>query len=398
MNKLNCKLLCLLGVITFNSLAQDDQSAESFKIHGFVAQGVIDVDGSNFVNDEDGLSLELTEIGLNTSYKFADDFRFAAQAVYLNGGNRYNEGLRVDYFLMDWNAYSSDKWQANLFIGRIKNTHWLHSSTRDIPFARPSILLPQGAYFDGFRDIAMGGDGAALKLDYNHDEYGEFDFNFSRGKSTINSDDAEVILSDLAQGNIEHDLDSQVSVYWHPVFSQWKFGLTLLDSEFNYDGETRDFFVDGRFVFQFYTVNALYEGEEWEFTTEILQTRFLTEGFYSPQFHQDNLGQGGSFQARYKVDQKLTLISRYDLFYADKDDKKGYELEKLSFGVVPSYFGYQHDAMLGFSYDFTHNLRVNAEYHWVEGAARLNPIVLPNPLVNNQERWEMWAVQLMYWF
>ena len=78
MNKLNCKLLCLLGVITFNSLAQDDQSAESFKIHGFVAQGVIDVDGSNFVSDEDGLSLELTEIGLNTSYKFADDFRFAA--------------------------------------------------------------------------------------------------------------------------------------------------------------------------------------------------------------------------------------------------------------------------------------------------------------------------------
>ena len=398
MNKLNCKLLCWLGLITFNSLAQDNHSAEPFKIHGFVAQGVIDVDGSNFVNNDGEISLELTEIGLNTSYKFADDFRFAAQAVYLNGGNRYNEGLRVDYFLMDWNAYSSEKWQANLFVGRIKNTHWLHSSTRDIPFARPSIILPQVVYFDGFRDIAVGGDGAALKLTYNNDKYGEFDFNFSRSKSSINSRDAEVILSKLAQGNIEHNLDSQASVYWRPVFSQWKFGLTLLDSEFNYDGETLDFFVDGRFVFQFYTMNAMYEGEEWEFTTELLQTRFLTEGFYAPQFHQDNLGQGGSFQARYKVNQKLTLISRYDLFYADKDDKKGQELAKRSYGTIPSYFGYQHDAMLGFSYDFSDNFRVNAEYHWVEGAARLNPIVLPNPLVNNQERWKLWAVQLMYWF
>jgi hypothetical protein len=398
MNKLNCKLLCLLGVITFNSLAQDDQSAESFKIHGFVAQGVIDVDGSNFVNDEDGLSLELTEIGLNTSYKFADDFRFAAQAVYLNGGNRYNEGLRVDYFLMDWNAYSSDKWQANLFIGRIKNNHWLHSSTRDIPFARPSIVLPQVVYFDGFRDIAVGGDGAALKLTYNNDEYGEFDFNYSRGKSSINSDDAEVILSKLAQGDIEHNLDSQASVYWRPVLSQWKFGLTLLDSEFNYNGETLDYFVDGNFVFQFYTFNAVYEGEKWEFTAEFLQTRFLTEGFYIPDFHQDNLGQGGSFQARYKFNQELTFIGRYEEFYSDKDDKNGHKLEERNLGMVPNYFGFQNDTMIGLSYNFADNVRVNAEYHWMKGAARLNPIVLPNPLVNNQERWEMWAVQLMYWF
>jgi hypothetical protein len=398
MNKLNCKLLCLLGVITFNSLAQDDQSAESFKIHGFVAQGVIDVDGSNFVNDEGGLSLELTEIGLNTSYKFAEDFRFAAQAVYLNGGNRYNEGLRVDYFLMDWNAYSSEKWQMNVFLGRFKNAHWLHSSTRDIPFARPSVILPQGLYFDGFRDIAVGGDGAALKLKYNNDEYGEFDFNFSRGKSPINSDDAEVILSDFAQGNIEHELDSQASIYWRPVFSQWRFGLTLLDSEFNYKGETLDFFVDAQFRFQNYTTNAVYEGEKWEFTAEFLQTRFLTEGFYIPEFHQDNLGQGGSFQARFKFNQELTFIGRYEEFYSDKDDKNGHELEERNLGMVPNYFGFQHDTMIGLSYNFADNVRVNAEYHWMKGAARLNPIVLPNPLVNNQERWEMWAVQLMYWF
>ncbi|MBA6264000.1 hypothetical protein [Colwellia sp. Bg11-12] len=397
MNKVNYKLICLSALLTCNVIAQDDHSAEPLKIHGFVAQGVIDVDGSNFVNDDGELSLKLTEIGLNTSYQLSDDFRFAAQAVYLNGGNRYNEGLRVDYFLVDWNAYSSEQLQANLFVGRFKNAHWLHSSTRDIPFARPSIILPQGTYFDGFRDIAIGGDGAALKITYNNDEYGEFDFNFSRGKSPINSDDSEVILSRLAQGSIESELDTQASVYWRPVFSQWKFGLSLLDSEFNYHKEAVDFFVDGRFVFQFYTMNALYEGEQWEFTSEILQTRFLTEGFYTQPFNQDSIGQGGYFQARYKVDQQLTLIGRYEKFYIDKNDKRGHKLQEQSAGLVPSYFGYQDDAMIGFSYNFSDNFRVNAEYHWVKGTARLNPIVLPNPQANS-EHWKMWAVQLMYWF
>jgi hypothetical protein len=397
MNKVNYKLICLSALLTFNVIAQDDHSAEPLKIHGFIAQGVIDVDGSDFVNNDGELSLKLTEIGLNTSYQLSDDFRFAAQAVYLNGGNRYNEGLRVDYFLVDWNAYSSEQLQANLFVGRFKNAHWLHSSTRDIPFERPSIILPQGLYFDGFRDIAVGGDGAALKVAYNNDEYGEFDFNFSRGKSPIKSEEAEVILSEFSQGDIEHELDTQASVYWRPVFSQWKFGLTLLDSEFNYKSATFDFFVDGRFRFQNYTMNAVFEGEQWIFTSEILQTRFLTEGFYTQPFNQDSIGQGGYFQARYKVDQQLTLIGRYEKFYIDKNDKRGHKLQEQSAGLVPSYFGYQDDAMIGLSYNFSDNFRVNAEYHWVKGTARLNPIVLPNPQANS-EHWKMWAVQLMYWF
>jgi len=34
----------------------------------------------------------------------------------------------------------------------------------------------------------------------------------------------------------------------------------------------------------------------------------------------------------------------------------------------------------------------------MRGAARLTPIVLPNTQLNNSEHWQMWAVQLMYWF
>ena len=103
MNKYRYAFLCLSVLYTFNALAGDEKSADPLNIHGFIAQGVIDVNGSNFVNNDGELSTKLTEIGLNTSYQLSEDFRFAAQAVYLNGGNRYNEGLRVDYFLIEIN-------------------------------------------------------------------------------------------------------------------------------------------------------------------------------------------------------------------------------------------------------------------------------------------------------
>jgi hypothetical protein len=70
-------------------------NVEPLQVHGFVAQGIIDVDHSNFVNESENISLELTEVGINASYQLNDDFRLAGQAVYLNGGNRYAAGSRM---------------------------------------------------------------------------------------------------------------------------------------------------------------------------------------------------------------------------------------------------------------------------------------------------------------
>ena len=149
---------------------------------------------------------------------------------------------------------------------------------------------------------------------------------------------------------------------------------------------------------QFYTINALYEGEKWEFSGEIYQQRFVMNGFYEPDYHVDNIGQGFYLQSRYKVNKALTLLARYENFYLDKDDKNGKKLEENSAGQVPYYFGFHKDMTLGLNYDITSNFSARMEYHWVNGAGRLTPVVVPNKLINNSENWQMWAVQLMYWF
>lgn len=373
--------------------------AEDFQVHGFAAQGIIDVNGSNFVNDDEKISTELTEIGLNASYKLSPYLRLAGQVVYLDGGNRYDDGVRVDYALLDWSVYNSQNWQINLYLGRYKNYHWLYSSTRDIPFARPSIVLPQSVYFDGFRDISMGADGGAMKISYSSDSSGDFDFNLSSGSSSISKDQTKVILSEFALGDLKHTYDLQSSLYWQPALSSWRFGIALLDSEFKYESVSQgDMFVDGTIILQRAIANVLYEGESWEFSGEIVQERFMLEDFYFQGFHQDNLGLGGYVQTRYKVNPGVTLLARYERVYANKDDKNGQDLEENTGGLVPSYFGYQHDATLGLSYDFSDNLRLQFEYHYIQGTARLAPVVLPNPQVNDSENWQLWAMHLMYWF
>jgi hypothetical protein len=394
----NAYLGALFSLCFVFNLSAAEIKSEPLQIHGFVAQGVIDASNSNFINNDESLSFELTEIGLNASYQLNDDFRIAGQAVYLNGGNRYHPGLRLDYLLLEWDAFHNEAWQASFYVGRVKNNHWLYSSTRDIPFARPSIINPQVTYFDGFRDIAVGGDGAAVKITYSNDDLGEFDFNFSRGESAISDEQADVNIGEQALGSIDHDLDTQMSLYWRPSYSQWQIGLSSNDSSFSYKSAVVDSFFDSDFIFKLYTVNALYEGEFWQFSAELVQERLAIDGFYSPEFQRDEIGQGYYAQARYQIERYLSFTLRYERFYVNKNDKNGSELEQNSGGLIPAYFGFHNDAMIGLSYDFSSNFRMNAEYHWMQGAARLSPVVQPDPIANDSKNWQVWAIQFMYWF
>lgn len=388
-------LSCLTLPFTVN--AQDGNN-EKLQLHGFIAQGLVNVNGSDFVNDSGDITTELTEIGINASYQFTPTLRFAGQAVYLDGGNRFSKGARIDYALLDWMFYNDSNWLANLYLGRYKNTHWLYSGTRDVPHTRPSIILPQSIYFDGFRDIAMGSDGASTKLSYSGENIGELDFTFSYGSSELDKDDIQLLLGDMAQGTGDQKYVGQASIYWTPEFSSWRFGLSMVDSVFTYEATPSDMFADAEFAFKQYTFAAMYEGEFWEFSSETTISDFGIEGFYVDGFEQTKVGQGIYLQTRYRLTDKVRLLARVEKFYADRDDKDGKKLEAETGGLVPAYFGYQNSAVVGASVDFSDNLRVQMEYHRVQGTARLTPVVFPNVLLNDSEDWDMWALQLMYWF
>jgi hypothetical protein len=368
-----------------------------FSWQGFVAQGITQASDSSIINDSHKVSGELTELGLNGRLKLAPSWHLAGQLVYLNGGNRYPEGGRLDYLFLDWALLNLTDWQANVYIGRFKNQHWLFSSTRDVPFTRPSIVLPQSVYFDAFRDIAVASDGIAAQARYASNT-GDLTLNWSWGATDVSRKQTRVLLGDTAQGLAEQEFVHQASLYWQPAASRFSYGISLLDSDFSYQQGTNDPFLPAQFTVQRVMLSLRYQLEKWELAAEIQQERLDTTGFFSTEFSQDQMGQGGYVLLQYRYSPALKSFVVLDYAVNNKDDRNGRALQSNSGGQIPGYFAYQHSAGFGLSYDFTPSLRLSAETHRVKGVGRLSPVLVPDVLTNQSEYWQLYALQLMYRF
>lgn len=391
--KLATRFTCLgLGLII-----QSLSIAESLKINGFVAQGIIQAQDSNFVTDEGDVSLKLTEVGVNSAYRINSSFRMAGQAVYLEGGNRYPDGFRIDYLFLEWQLLNSPNWQIKTQIGRNKNYHWLYSSTRDVPHTRPSIVLPQSLYFDVFRDVAIGADGLVLMVQ-THNKWGEWDINVSYGNSRISDEEKKNLMGANATGSLEHDSDKQFSLYWRPKLTNFQFGFSLLDADFNYKRGDNDTLFNGDETSQRIMFNLLYQGQYWEIASEVMRERVIADNVLFPGFYSDATAEGGYLQGKYFLSNEFTVLARLDIYDRDRRDRDGRNIQTLSQGLVPGYFGLMDQATAGITWKFAKNMQIQAEYHRVKGAGRLAPIFTPDTVINANKYWDIWAVQLMYWF
>ena len=108
--------------------------------------------------------------------------------------------------------------------------------------------------------------------------------------------------------------------------------------------------------------------------------------------------QGAFLLASYNWSDSTRLYLSYDWYTANKDDRGGALLPLQIGGIVPRFFGYQHDWGLGVTQDLAKQLRLKLEYHWITGTGRLGPNVVPAVEINRSREHDLWAVQLMYWF
>jgi hypothetical protein len=204
----------------------------NFSWHGYLSQGITQSKDSTFITDDNDITSELTEIGFNGYYQLAENISIAGQVNYLDGGNRFEQGTRLDYLFVDWKLPNLiGGWQANIHAGRFKNRHWLYSVTRDVPQTRYTSVLPQSVYFDGFRDVALGSNGLLASFAH-YGKHNIWEINWSYGRSSINDSQRDFLLGDEAKGTIKQDFVHQASVFWQPATMAWKVGASLLDSDF----------------------------------------------------------------------------------------------------------------------------------------------------------------------
>ncbi|WP_218354372.1 hypothetical protein [Alteromonas lipotrueiana] len=371
--------------------------ADNFSWHGYVSQGITQSIDSNFITDNNNITTELTEIGVNARFQLNPSLALVGQANYLDGGNRYEKGGRIDYLFLDWKLPSVYKWNTHLNIGRFKNRHWLYSATRDVPHTRATAVLPQSVYFDGFRDITLGSDGALLQSIRSGDT-GTWEVNWSYGRSPLNQGETGAFLGEGAQGHALQDFVHQFSVYYQPPSLNWRVGASWLNSDFSYEAAPVDNFVDGDTNVSRLMLSAIYFSEFWEISSELLREDRVDSGGYALGFRNKRVSEGGYVQARYLFTPRISALVSYDTYTLDRDDPDGLRLNQISEGLIPAHYGFADTLAVGFRWDLAPNWRLQGEHHWVEGGARATSLILPQHTTKTAEHWRMWSVQLMYWF
>ena len=387
-------LLFLLLAGNYAAYADDEPD---FTWHGYISQGLTQSVDSKFITYDNDITTELSEVGVNGHYQLASNLSIAGQVVYLDGGNRFEQGTRLDYLFVDWTVPDIAGWRVQLHMGRYKNRHWLYSVTRDVPQTRDTVILPQSVYFDGFRDVALGSNGLQASFTkYTRDDIWEV--NWSYGRSTINEDQKNYLLGDEARGEIKQDFVHQASIFWQPATMNWKLGVSWLDSDFRYIPNEPDTRFKGRSNIRRFMLSMQYFGENWQFSSEVMREIQDFNGLFLPEYVDKRTGEGGFIQFRYLFNNKLSGLVGYDTYTNNVDDPNGRILEAESFGLIPSYFGYMDTISVGARWDIAPQWRLQAEHHWVEGATRAVSLLDPDIKQHTQKNWRMWSVQLMYWF
>ena len=129
------------------------------QIHGFASQAYITTsDNDVFGNSDNGGSFGLTEAGLTASARPLPKLQISAQVLSRRAGEGNSGMPRLDFGFLDYRVYSHEVNQFGIRVGRLKNPFGFYNDTRDVPFTRPGILLPQSIYFDRTRNVSLSSD------------------------------------------------------------------------------------------------------------------------------------------------------------------------------------------------------------------------------------------------
>ncbi|MGH8609185.1 MAG: porin [Gammaproteobacteria bacterium] len=371
---------------------------DAFQIHGFLSQAYILTTNNNFFgSSERGGSLDFTEIGVNASWTPLPRLQFAAQPLFRHAGAGHESDFELDFALMDYAVLSTADRRLGFRLGRIKNPLGLYNDTRDVAFTRPSILLPESIYLDNLREPFVSGDGAHV--------YGELrsrwgDFFLEFGGISPRADDLDTELAIFLQdfpGRFKNELTYLGRLTYQLDGGRYK--LAVSGAQLNLSYEPRFLppqdLQAGSDQFELLILSAQYNGERWSFTGEYALRHTEDQGF-GPDFP-DTAFTGESYylQAMYRASPKWEAFLRYDVFYANRDDRNGAKFEALT--GIPGHNLFAKDWTIGARYYVTPALMVAAEYHHVYGAGWLPRQDNPD-LTATDKKWDLFALLVSYRF
>jgi hypothetical protein len=351
----------------------------NLQIHGFASQSWLKSTDNNNVfgkSSSDSGSFDFRELGLNASMRPKPNLQFSAQMLSRTAGKGSPGNIRLDYGFIDYAFLSEENSKIGIRLGRMKNPLGFYNDTRDVPFTRPSLLLPQSIYFDRVRKVAIAADGVHLYGEYRFD-HGVLSFQGGPVRPLVRGAEAEVaLLGHEMRGHLAPDISYIGRISYELDEGRLRFAVSGTDLNIDYDPASGDPLRAGSIRFTPLIFSAQYNAERWSFTSEYALRHFEYKNFGIAPLNLDFFGESYYFQGAYRITPEWEAIARYDVLYTDSDDRSGKKWAAATGGNP--HRRYAKDITVGLRWNVTPELMLRAEYHRVNGTAWLSTLDNPN--------------------
>ncbi len=387
--------LLLSGLLAVSPAWANELVGPRYQIQGFVAQGLIGSTNNRFFGDSrNGISTQFTEAGLHGTWQALDAVRLSGQVLYRRAGESDRDGVRVDYAQADWQFYQTESSQLGLKFGKVKLPYGLYNETRDVPFTRSGILLPQSVYVDNSRNLLLAAPGAFLHGG-SVQTYGAFDFLLGWVRPDFDSPSVDYsFLSDARPGKLKGKGALGARLRWD-LPTDTTLMLTYADARADYAPGASDTLAAGKVQFRNLLFTVQQRLDTVTLTAEYGEPRFDTSGFGPSLPNNHRLIQSGYLQGEWRFLPAWEAMLRHDIFYRDKHDKDGHLFAAAT--GLPAHGMFAHDTTLGLRWDATPSLMLRAEFHHVDGTGWLPGPDNPD-FISREQRWNMWLLQAAYRF
>ena len=373
----------------------------NLQIHGFASQSwLMSSDNNNFFgkSSSDSGSFDFRELGLNASMRPLTRLQFSAQMLSRTAGQGSPGNVRLDYGFMDYTYFSGENGQLGIRLGRMKTPLGFYNDTRDVPFTRPSILLPQSIYFDRTRKLALAADGVHLYGEHRSD-MGDISFQAGVARPLVRGDEAEAaVFGQQLPGQLAPEISYTGRVNYDLDGGRIRFAISASQLNMGYAPGSRDVFHAGSIRFTPLVFSAQYNAERWSLTSEYALRHLEYKNFVAFK-DMDFVGESYYFQGAYRFTPEWEGFVRYDVLITDRDDPHGTkwvaENPRGRTGLAHSRFA--KDMTVGLRWNVTPEFMLRAEYHHVNGTGWLSTLDNPNT-GNLSQRWDLFTILGSYRF
>ncbi|SDW34359.1 hypothetical protein [Nitrosomonas eutropha] len=391
-------LLTLFAPSGFADGHQGVQILKQLQVHGFLSQGYIKTTGNNvFGHSNNSGSFDFREMGLTASLRPLPRLQFSGQLLHRRAGEGSDGGIRIDFGFLDYNFINTPGVELGLRLGRMKNPFGFYNDTRDVPFTRPSILLPQSIYFDRTRNLALASDGAQLYGESRTD-WGNITIQLGAAFPQVDDKDTETSIfghTTPIRGYLKSRLSYIGRILYELPDGRLRLAVSSAQLNVGYDPSQNDIFESGSFRFSPLILSAQYNAERWSITSEYALRYSRRHGFGNPRLDQSSTGDSFYLQGIYRFLPGWEAVLRYDLLFANRKDRNGKKFAAVS--GHPAYSQYARDLTVGLRWNITPSIMLSTEYHRINGTAWLSPLDNPD-ITSTKKNWNLFAAQISYRF